>query len=111
MKTIFAILLMCFTAFAFADGHLEGEEAIHHDRGAETDEEESGWLDWLLGGFNEEESDEGELGKPGAMAEEEGDDGELEDMGAEESEGDEGEEQASPLTPITIPAEVTSIGD
>ena len=86
---------MCFTGFAFADGHLEGEEAIHHDRGAETDEEESGWLDWLLGGFNAEESD----------------DGELEDMGAEESEGDEGEEQASPLTPITIPAEVTSIGD
>ena len=76
MKTIFAILLMCFTGFAFADGHLEGEEAIHHDRGAEIDEEESGWLDWLFGGSDAESSDEGEAEKPGAMAEEEGYEGE-----------------------------------
>ena len=25
MKTILAILIMCLTSFAFADGHLEGE--------------------------------------------------------------------------------------
>tara|TARA_B100001057_G_C22751762_1_gene912069 strand:+ start:620 stop:832 length:213 start_codon:yes stop_codon:yes gene_type:complete len=37
MKTIFAILLMCFTGFAFADGHLEGEEGHHADTGADSD--------------------------------------------------------------------------
>ena len=52
--SFFAILLMCFAGFAFADGHLEGEEAIHQDKGAETDEEESGRsLEYTVGSFNQ----------------------------------------------------------
>ena len=53
MKTIFAILLMCFTGFAFADGHLAGEEGHH----AET-EADSG--DHSAHEANAEEGDEGE---------------------------------------------------
>ena len=29
MKTIFAILMMCLSSFANADGHLEGEKGQH----------------------------------------------------------------------------------
>jgi len=53
MKTIFAILLMCFTGFAFADGHLAGEEGHH----AET-EADSG--DHSAHSADAEEADEGE---------------------------------------------------
>ena len=53
MKKIFAILLMCFTGFAFADGHLAGEEGHH----AET-EADSG--DHSAHEANAEEGDEGE---------------------------------------------------
>ena len=77
MKTIFAILLMCFTGFAFAGGHLESEEGHHAEAEAESG-------DHSAHGADAEEADDGL---------EEGDEGELEVMGAEESEGDEGEEQ------------------
>ena len=53
MKTIFAILLMCFTGFAFAGGHLESEEGHH----AET---EAGSGDHSAHGADAEEADEGE---------------------------------------------------
>ena len=53
MKTIFAILLMCFTGFAFADGHLAGEEGHH----AET---EAGSGDHSAHEADAEEADEGE---------------------------------------------------
>ena len=52
MKTIFAILLMCFTGFAFADGHLASEEGHH----AET---EAGSGDHSAHGADAEEGDEG----------------------------------------------------
>ena len=55
MKTIFAILLMCFTGFAFAGGHLEGEEGHH----AETEASDS-LGDHSSHGSNADEGDEGE---------------------------------------------------
>ena len=57
MKTIFAILLMCFTGFAFAD--------------------QTGNFGGVPSQENFEEKPESELGQdPGAMGEEEGDEGE-----------------------------------
>lgn len=53
MKTIFAILMMCFTGFAFADGHLEGEKGHH----AET---EAGSGDHSADGASSDEGNEGE---------------------------------------------------
>ena len=53
MKTILAILMMCLTGFAFADGHLEGE-------GGHQAETEAGSGDHSAHGANSEEGDEGE---------------------------------------------------
>ena len=53
MKTFFAILLLSFTGFAFADGHLKVEEGHH----AET---EAGSDDHSAHGADAEEADEGE---------------------------------------------------
>ena len=55
---------------------VESEDELGQDPDAMAEEEESGWLGWLLGGSDAEKSDEGELEKPDAMAEEEGDEGE-----------------------------------
>lgn len=53
MKTMLAILMMCLTGFAFADGHLEGERGHH----AEAD---AGSGDHFAHGADAEQGDEGQ---------------------------------------------------
>ncbi|MDG1931966.1 MAG: hypothetical protein P8I86_05330 [Luminiphilus sp.] len=62
MKTIFAMLLMCFTGFAFADGHLAGEEGHHAEAEAESGDQSAHGAD-AEEADDGEESDEGE-GEP-----------------------------------------------
>ena len=60
MKTIFAILLMCFTGFAFAGGHLESEEGYHAETEAGSGDHSAHGANVDEGDEGEEESDEGE---------------------------------------------------
>jgi len=60
MKTIFAILMMCFTGFAFADGHLAGEEGHHAETEAGSGDHSAHEADTEEGDEDEGEDDEGE---------------------------------------------------
>ena len=109
MKTFFAILLLSFTGFAFADGHLKVEEGHHAETEAGSDDHSAHGME--VAPMAPPVESEGELGQePGAMAEEEesgwldwlfggsdaesSDEGEAEKPGAmAEEEGYEGEEQ------------------
>ena len=59
MKTIFAILMMCFTGFAFADGHLAGEEGHHAETEAGSGDHSAHGADTEEGDEDEGEDDEG----------------------------------------------------
>ena len=75
MKTFFAILLLSFTGFAFADGHLKVEEGHHAETEAGSDDHSAHRME--VAPMAPPVESEGELGQdPGAMAEEEGDEGE-----------------------------------
>ena len=75
MKTFFAILLLSFTGFAFADGHLKVEEGHHAETEAGSDDHSAHGME--VAPMAPPVESEGELGQdPGAMAEEEGDEGE-----------------------------------
>ena len=60
MKTIVAILMMCFTSFVSADGHLEGEGGHHAETEAGSGDHSAHGASAEEGGEGEEESDEGE---------------------------------------------------
>ena len=109
MKTFFAILLLSFTGFVFADGHLKVEEGHHAETEAGSDDHSAHGME--VAPMAPPVESEGELGQdPGAMGEEEesgwldwlfgGSDAESSDEGEAEKpdamaeeEGDEGEEQ------------------
>ena len=58
MKMVLAILMMCLTGFAFADGHLEGEGGHHAEAEAGSGEHSSHGADAEQGDEDQEESDE-----------------------------------------------------
>ena len=60
MKTIFAILMMCFSSFALADGHLEGEEGHHADTPAGSGDHSAHGVEADEGDEGEEDSDANE---------------------------------------------------
>ena len=57
MKTIFAILMMCLSSFANADGHLEGEKGQHVETEAGSGDHSAHGVDADEGDEGEEESD------------------------------------------------------
>jgi hypothetical protein len=58
MKTILAILMMCLTGFAFADGHLEGEGGHHAEAESGSGDHSAHRADAEQGVEGGEESDE-----------------------------------------------------
>jgi hypothetical protein len=87
MKTIYAVLLMCFAGFAFADGHLDdGHLDTVRNVLPPVDLDGEGKMYNENGNLDEE----GEFGQdPGAMGEEEG-------SGAMGDDGDAGSEGPQP---------------
>ena len=58
MKIVLAILMLCLTGFAFADGHLEGEGGHHAEAEPGSGDHSAHGADAKQGDEGEEESDE-----------------------------------------------------